>query len=194
MVQLTAFYATGVTGYAAVGAITRILLAAGFAYDVAHFLATLTAAGNAVDDLPVLPDGPAQAFERQMAPAWLGLFTLAAAERMAELDTERQFATIAARETQYFDRHRDAEERRQRAAALQDVAAMLNSDRSDANEHLLGWRAVLDERTTPECRWAHGRNFDATKMPSIGFPGAVHMRCRCSAGPAVPGAPVIPAV
>jgi hypothetical protein len=48
---------------------------------------------------------------------------------------------------------------------------------------LLGWYAKMDARTSPECRQAHGRNFDPTRIPLIGFPGAVHPHCRCKPGP-----------
>lgn len=46
---------------------------------------------------------------------------------------------------------------------------------------LLGWRAMMDDRTTAECRAANGRNFDPTRVPPIGYPGAVHPNCRCRA-------------
>lgn len=48
---------------------------------------------------------------------------------------------------------------------------------------MLGWYATLDARTSLECRRANGRNFDPTRIPRIGFPGAVHPNCRCKAGP-----------
>jgi SPP1 gp7 family putative phage head morphogenesis protein len=54
---------------------------------------------------------------------------------------------------------------------------------------LLGWYAVGDARTSPECRAANGRNFDPRKVPLIGFPGAVHPGCRCTSGPPFPGRP-----
>jgi hypothetical protein len=48
---------------------------------------------------------------------------------------------------------------------------------------LLGWYAVNDANTSAECRAANGRNFDPTRVPPIGFPGAVHGNCRCKPGP-----------
>jgi hypothetical protein len=49
--------------------------------------------------------------------------------------------------------------------------------------NLLGWRAHLDERTSPGCRKADGSNFLATSPPVIegrpSLPGAVHPSCRC---------------
>lgn len=48
----------------------------------------------------------------------------------------------------------------------------------------LGWYAVRDDRTSPECRAAHGSNFRADQPPKIGYPGTVHNACRCKPGPA----------
>jgi hypothetical protein len=49
--------------------------------------------------------------------------------------------------------------------------------------NLLGWRAHLDERTSPGCRKADGCNFLVTSPPVIegrpSLPGAVHPACRC---------------
>lgn len=50
----------------------------------------------------------------------------------------------------------------------------------------LGWYAVLDKRTSPECRAADGKNFDPLRPPAIGLPGTVHPRCRCLPGPPHP--------
>lgn len=50
----------------------------------------------------------------------------------------------------------------------------------------LGWYAVLDKRTSPECRAADGKNFDPLQPPAIGLPGTVHPRCRCLPGPPHP--------
>lgn len=47
---------------------------------------------------------------------------------------------------------------------------------------LLGWHSKLDERTTPDCREAHGKNFTLTSPPAIGLPGTPHPNCRCAAG------------
>jgi hypothetical protein len=46
---------------------------------------------------------------------------------------------------------------------------------------LLGWSARMDRKTSGECREANGRNFDPSRVPPIGFPGAVHPDCRCRA-------------
>ncbi len=56
---------------------------------------------------------------------------------------------------------------------------------------LLSWRAVRDERTTPDCLALDGKNFYAHSPPKGSPPGALHARCRCVAGPPLPGAPVV---
>lgn len=89
------------------------------------------------------------------------------------------------RERRYFGQHRDAIWTRAKAAMAVDMAAM---------EHglLLGWHAHDDDRTTPDCRDADGKNFRADSMPLIGFPGTVHARCRCEPVGPYPGAPLLP--
>lgn len=58
---------------------------------------------------------------------------------------------------------------------------------------LLGWYAHHDDRTTPECADADGKNFRADAMPLIGYPGTVHgSSCRCTPGAPFPGAPELP--
>jgi len=170
--------------------------------ETVHWLAVLTSGGNLPESLGV-PMGPAQEIEASLAPAWFATYLVAAASRLAEAERAdvawgipgNALRTAMESEERYFLLHLAAEERRMRAAALQDMASLLNVDRDrDATKGLLGWRAVLDDRTTPECRYAHGRNFKADRMPEIGWPGAVHVHCRCSPGPAIPGAPLIPSV
>jgi hypothetical protein len=52
----------------------------------------------------------------------------------------------------------------------------------------LGWWSILDDRTSPECRAAHGSNFQMDQPPKIGYPGTVHNLCRCKPGPPHRGA------
>lgn len=89
------------------------------------------------------------------------------------------------RERRYFGMHREAMWSRAKAAMAVDMAAM---------EHglLLGWHAHDDDRTTKDCRDADGNNFRADAMPLIGFPGAVHTKCRCTPVRPYPGAPLLP--
>jgi len=190
---LVALFTTGAIGFIASVQIAEILLGLIPAVPraILDFVSTMVAGGPNIESVGV-PDGPAQAIERKNASAWLSLYTLAAVERLREAAEKGDtfFEDAKKLEARYFEMQIRAEERRMRAAAGQDMAAMLNDDRKP--EGLLGWRAVLDDRTTAECRDAHGKNFRADKMPAIGWPGSVHVHCRCSAGPAIPGAPLLP--
>lgn len=48
---------------------------------------------------------------------------------------------------------------------------------------VLGWYAVMDSSTTPECAAANGKNFNPLSPPAIGLPGTLHGgTCRCRAG------------
>jgi len=81
-------------------------------------------------------------------------------------------------EDRYFAAFLEAERRRGVAASA--VALVASQYGIDANgELLLGWQAVLDNRTSADCRWAHKRNFNALVAPRIGYPGTVHLECRC---------------
>lgn len=82
------------------------------------------------------------------------------------LDKERRFAR----------QHLEAVARR--VLAARQVAAAADRFGQD-----LGWYAILDNRTSPECRRAHGSNFSAAQPPKIGYPGTVHTHCRCKPGP-----------
>ena len=90
-----------------------------------------------------------------------------------------------ARERRYFGQHRDAIWQRSQAAQQVDMAAWSYGD-------LLGWNTVLDARTSADCRAANGKNFYASSVPLIGYPGSVHPHCRCYAGPPRPGARMLP--
>jgi hypothetical protein len=80
------------------------------------------------------------------------------------------------RERRYHAQHLDAQEQRSRQRQIRDVL-------SEIYGKTLCWYSVLDEGTTPECREAHGKNFDVDVPPAIGYPGTVHGKCRCTAGP-----------
>jgi hypothetical protein len=81
-------------------------------------------------------------------------------------------------EDRYFAAFLEAERRRGVAAS---AVALIASQYgiNDRGEVLLGWQAVLDNRTSADCRWAHRRNFNALVVPRIGYPGTVHLDCRC---------------
>lgn len=80
------------------------------------------------------------------------------------------------KERGYLKAHLQAVQRRNEAAAAVAAAAQRHGDE-------LGWYAILDHHTSAECRRAHGSNFSADQPPKIGYPGTVHMWCRCKPGP-----------
>jgi hypothetical protein len=90
-----------------------------------------------------------------------------------------------AREKQLFAAHKEAAARRTAAAkASADMAATSNS-------RTLGWGGILDDRTTPDCRWLIGKNYSVDNPPEGLHPGGRHPRCRCYPTPAYPGKPVV---
>ena len=89
-----------------------------------------------------------------------------------------------ARERRYYGMHVAAMWNRATAAGKTDMEAAVHGD-------LLGWNTIIDGRESAECRNADRKNYRASKMPRIGFPGAVHPHCRCFPGPAWPGAPML---
>lgn len=90
-----------------------------------------------------------------------------------------------ARERRYYAQHVAAMWQRATAAGKVDMEAAVHGD-------LLSWNTVLDGKTSAECRAADGKNFHASAMPVIGYPGSVHPHCRCFPGPPRPGAPLLP--
>lgn len=79
-------------------------------------------------------------------------------------------------ERRYLRQHLEAVQRRNTAAKKVAAASYRYGDD-------LGWYAILDDRTSAECRRAHGSNFNAAEPPRIGYPGTVHAHCRCKPGP-----------
>lgn len=130
--------------------------------------------------------GPAQQAERRAQLAYRAAFILASAWRLQtayQTDGELGLRQQLRAEHRYFAVHIAA--LRHRATAAQQV--------DTARNHwgpILGWRAEMDARTTPECRAANGCRFTITPPPIIGLPGTVHAKCRCYAtkdpGPGAP--------
>lgn len=91
------------------------------------------------------------------------------------------------RERRYLAQHLQADAARTVAAdqVAAQVRTLVRESRKTGStwNGLLGWHAVMDARTSAECRRANGRNFDPAKLPRIGFPGSVHPHCRCRAVP-----------
>lgn len=103
-----------------------------------------------------------------------GWFVVNGLKRIAKAEDKR---AQLEKEKLFFALHQKARQRREAAARMIDEAA-------DVYGPLLGWYAILDERTTADCRTRHGKNFRAKKKPRGGYPSQIHLNCRCS-----PGAP-----
>jgi hypothetical protein len=115
------------------------------------------------------------------------------------VNAARRFGTAAVREKsnpgsiqralqaegRYLQQHLSATKKRNEAATLTQAELNKRSLPKGANG-LLGWNAVLDNRTSAECRRANGKNFYPLQPPAIGLPGAVHDHCRCRPGPPHP--------
>lgn len=103
-------------------------------------------------------------------------YVLAASRRvLSALKTGSTHRAAMEPEKRYFEQHLGAMRKRMDSAALADRRARLYGAK-------LGWHATLDSRTSPECKEAHGRNFNIGERPAIGYPGAVHPHCRCKPG------------
>lgn len=113
--------------------------------------------------------GSATAVMTQSLVARRAMYVVTAAKRMTEggtIEVERK----------NYGAHLLAERRRTEAVNQVDQQASVYGQ-------LLGWHAKLDNKTTPLCRAAHGRNFEAGRPPQIGYPGVAHAgNCRCRAG------------
>lgn len=83
--------------------------------------------------------------------------------------------TALSQERQFYDQHLGAQKNRIAKAKIINAAATRFGP-------TLGWYATLDSRTSLECRTANGKNFQVGEMPVIGYPGMVHVSCRCKAG------------
>lgn len=111
---------------------------------------------------------------------------MSAAQSQGE-PVEAALSEAVSRENVYFLQHVQADGARMSAASSIDALATRYGD-------VLGWYARDDQRVSPECLEANGRNFRASESPNIGYPGAVHVSCRCEPGPPHPGAELIPSV
>lgn len=109
------------------------------------------------------------------------VYLINASRRLAPALTSNdsgRWAQATTIETRYRIAHEEAERKRNEAA--RQVAITASEYGVDArHELLLGWKAILDKRTSADCRWANGRNFNALVPPIIGYPGTVHLACRC---------------
>jgi hypothetical protein len=112
-------------------------------------------------------------------------YVISATRRIADQMTEAQsnggsleeaISEAISLENTYFRQHIQADAARMTAANSIDMLATEYGD-------VLGWYSSKDSRTTPECLAANGKNFRASEPPVIGYPGSVHVSCRCHPGP-----------
>lgn len=112
-------------------------------------------------------------------------YVVAATRRIAEEMTEAKvhgeseesgLSEAVSKENVYFLQHVNADAERIASATSIDSVAARYGD-------IIGWYANDDERVTAECRAANGKNFRVSDPPSIGYPGATHVECRCYPGP-----------
>lgn len=138
--------------------------------------------------------GAASAQTARMNMARRAQYVIAAARRVLGAVSEGRAkgepagaATLAqlATERRYYEQHQAAMWTRAAAAGKTDMAAAEHGS-------LLGWNTVLDARTSAECRAADGKNYYASSVPDIGFPGAVHPGCRCYPSAAHRGGRLLP--
>lgn len=156
--------------------------------------------------------GVAERFVARTSPARRAAYTLNAARRIEEAHgrVEPQMRAAeslhgvgdeadaqkvreqAARDARYEDRERQFLAQHLAAERTRQAAAQHVDRLADRFGPVLGWKARLDERTTPECRAAHGKNFRADRPPAIGWPGTLHGgTCRCVATGPFNDAPVL---
>lgn len=167
-----------------------------FAMSAAAWSALGAVLGDVMQHPPAVTGviGAASAQTSRMNAARRAQYVLAAAKRVtvAARDARakgepvtKAIADQLATERRFYGQHTQAMWNRAKAAGQTDMAAA---------EHgpLLGWNSVLDSRTSPECRNADGRNYYATAMPDIGFPGSVHPSCRCFPSAPHPGGKLLP--
>jgi hypothetical protein len=123
--------------------------------------------GSGADPAPI---GIASVSARGEEALKRGWFVVNSVKRLVAADDPlKQFE----KEKRYFGMHQQMRKKRAHHANIRDHMATLLG-------LILGWNAVLDERTTPDCRAAHGKNFHVYRRPRIGFPGEPHMFCRCT--------------
>jgi hypothetical protein len=173
---VTAAYAGSVAGMLA-------LLKARFALSAAALQALGAVLSMVTEQPPTVSGGTgaASAQVSRMNLARRAQYVLAASKRVlgaarqARAKGEPMGAAVRdalAAERRYYLMHIAAMRNRANAAAETDKAAARYGD-------LLAWRAILDGHTSPECRLANRRNYYASSIPDIGFPGGVHDACRC---------------
>lgn len=123
-----------------------------------------------------LPPGPAAQLTARMQASYRAAYLVASAVRMQNaVNAGSTLADAMSNERRFYALHLDAQVNRGNAVKAVDRVAGNDPD------ELLIWVAKMDSRTSAECRAANGLTFTAAEPPLIGYPGAVHPRCRCRA-------------
>jgi SPP1 gp7 family putative phage head morphogenesis protein len=120
----------------------------------------------------------APSMARRMAadePTMRARYIMNAARRLTTALLDGEFIDGLTAEKRNLVAHVQAGKKRVAAAAKLDAVAAM------APGGMLRWVAILDERTTPDCRVLDGVVFTLDNPP--GVPGAQHPACRCSAVP-----------
>lgn len=125
-------------------------------------------------NIAVIPSATASSEASGLEASYRAAYVLAASERIAGLSGDERRAALR-RERTYFNQHLDAVKKRRSAASAVDKMRARYGDE-------LGWYAKMDSLTSAECRAANGKNFSASRIPAIGYPGSVHPHCRCKPG------------
>jgi SPP1 gp7 family putative phage head morphogenesis protein len=188
--SIIAALSVALTAAALATALAKIMKAAGIGYLALRAVCILMMSWP---ESPLEGTGPAQRYMVRQNTLRRAQFMWSACKRVqaAVVDARshgepiRQTVRDAlATERRYMTLHIHASTRRVTAATTVDGA-------SEAYGPLLSWNAVMDSRTTAECRAADGKSFYAATPPAIGYPGTVHPHCRCTPGPPRAGAPIL---
>lgn len=168
---IAAILATGLPIAMAGSYVVSALTAAGVT------VAAATAAWRLLSATLTVPSGPLGPASTRIAAteaSYRAAYLLNASRRIMISLKTGDLSQAVANERQYFKLHLGATAKRQSVGDQVDQMVALHGDQ-------LGWKAVMDSRTSAECAEADGSNFDVTDPPLIGWPGSVHVHCRCKA-------------
>lgn len=150
------------------GTAVSAALAGALAVTPAVALAALRLARQPARALSV---GPATSATLANESLYRAAYVAASARRIqANVAGGMSLSDAVSKERGFYDAHRQATQNRLNSAAKVDQTARKHGP-------TLGWYAVMDTKTSAECRAANGRNFSASQRPLIGWPGSVHPHC-----------------
>lgn len=148
----------------------------------AHLLSLAGLARESPAETAPAGAGPAESAAGTHELLMRAAYVLAAAQRLDKADKAgTPVRTALSDESLLYQRHRSAQTGRMQAALKVDLAARDFGD-------TLGWYLNPLLNNEIECIKANGHNFKASEGTVIGWPGAVHPHCGCTAGPPIPGA------